>query len=450
MDKINEFLNHKLPENFLFSDDLVMEKLNECIEKLLRFKFESLILEPIPINELPSLPFGDLKLMNNQEYLNKMSEKKTKFSKIEEDRDEQLKQLAKTRLEKEKMKREERRRKFLEEKGKLEEGKINFDTDDDDSDEELESDDDLNPSKLSEYDDDKDVESMISNMTRQSSPHRSINSVDIQTNKINSKNSRSSNSFTNQLSDYENLQDQKISFLNVKTSPLKHSSNSLNKSSPKSLNNKTTSSSSSALASYIISPNSQTNGSSYNSKGYLNNATSIVSIPFISEGTFDNINSDSSNIARIKTNPGYYNKSMSRILSTGKINEFIRSPHGIYTRVNVPPNYKSFIAPPSISQNKRTASLRGPQKSLIQSSEFSKTAESYNSSIQQNIQNHSLRISIIQQQNEKKNHCKNYSLTNAQLPNNELISKIDKPDFTPDTSKKILQTQDLIEECDYI
>lgn len=266
MDKINDFLNHKLPSDFLFSDDLVMEKLNECIEKLLRYKFENNtpLIEPIPQNELPNVPFGDFKHLDNQEIINKLVEKNTKKNSIEEDRDEQLKQLAKTRLENEKLKREEKRKKRLEEKRRINGNKLDINTDDDDdSDEEdnLDSDDDdLNPSKLSEYDDDKvDIESMISNMTRQSSPHRSVNSFDIS---INKKNSASSSSFNNQISDYENLKDRSSTYLNPNlSSPLKYSSNSLHKASPKhmqlNINAKTASSSSSALVTHIVSPNNR-------------------------------------------------------------------------------------------------------------------------------------------------------------------------------------------------
>lgn len=87
MDKINEFLNHRLPENFLFDDDIVMEKLNECIEKLLRHKFENgPLLEPIPQNELPNIPFGDFKHLDKQELISKLVEtntKKTRSTKIE-------------------------------------------------------------------------------------------------------------------------------------------------------------------------------------------------------------------------------------------------------------------------------------------------------------------------------------------------------------------------------
>ena len=71
MDKINEFLNHKLPENFLHDDDKVIEKLEKCIERLLRFKLDSgALIEPIPAIEQPRIPFGDLK--DNQELINQI------------------------------------------------------------------------------------------------------------------------------------------------------------------------------------------------------------------------------------------------------------------------------------------------------------------------------------------------------------------------------------------
>ncbi|RMZ94927.1 USP6 N-terminal [Brachionus plicatilis] len=451
MDKINEFLNHKLPENFVFSDDLAMQKLNECIEKLLRYKFESSLLEPIPSNELAMLPFGDLKLLDNQHYLNKLAENKSKNGHGDGDRDEQLKKLAKTRLESEKMKREERRIKRMQEKG----AKLELNSDSDDSEDDLDSDDDLNPSKLSEYDDDKDIESMISNMTRQSSPHRSINSVDIHATRINSKNSASNSSFTNhQGSDYENLIEQKNSLLNPRASPLKYSSNSLHKSSPKhtklSLNARPASSSSSALLTHIISPNRQPTSST----SHLNNTATILSMPHTSSttltNTLTNTQATSANIAAISTNPDYYSHGMARILSTGKINEYVRSPHGIYTRVNVPPtNYRPNVSCVTAGQNKRTGSLRGLQKSVMQPGELLKKSAtgSYNSPTKQNIQNHSLRIASIQQQNEMKSSFKNYSII-AQGPS--LLPQVNKLDVSSGAPKTISQAKDLVEQCDYI
>ncbi|CAF0798358.1 unnamed protein product [Brachionus calyciflorus] len=474
MDKINEFLNHKLPENFLFSDDIVMEKLNDCIEKLLRYKFESPLIEPIPQNELPNVPFGDFKQLDYQEIINKLVENNTKKMSIEEDRDEQLKQIAKTRLETEQLKREENRKKRLEEK-KLTGDKLDINTDDDDSDEDnLDSDDDLNPSKLSEYDDDKvDIESMISNMTRQSSPHRSINSFDIPlNNKLNSKNSASSNSFNNQASDYENLKERK-SYLNPSlASPLKYSSNSLHKSSPKhkqlTINAKT--SSSSALISHIISPNNSrlSQNSIPSSKSYINNTASIMSNPQLSPALLNKLNYESnpSNIATIKTNPDYYNNNnnnsnSARILSTGKINEYVRSPHGIYTRVNVPPNnYKPTQNNVSsvTTQSKRTSSLRSVQKGQMSQMEYFKSSSnvlSYTSPTKQNLQNHSLRIANIQQNNEIKSPTKNYSVIGQGPKRESLNNHVSRLDISPGkniVSRKSNETNksDMIEQYDYI
>lgn len=60
MDKINELLNHQLPQNFSYEDDFVMDKLARCIEKLSTLKLDPSV-EPIPTNELPQMPFGAFK-----------------------------------------------------------------------------------------------------------------------------------------------------------------------------------------------------------------------------------------------------------------------------------------------------------------------------------------------------------------------------------------------------
>ena len=74
MDKINEFLNHKLATDFLFSDDKVMLKLELCIDKLTKFKFSTgfIMAESIPKIELPSMPFGDFKKLDKTEIINKI------------------------------------------------------------------------------------------------------------------------------------------------------------------------------------------------------------------------------------------------------------------------------------------------------------------------------------------------------------------------------------------
>ena len=236
MDKINEFLNHKLPENFLYDDDQVIDKLEICIERLLRQKFEQgSIIEPIPIGELPKIPFGDFKKIEARP---KATDSEPPTNK---NRDAFVEKMAKDRLASEKKKRDDLRQKKREEKrvqaianrnGDIETflddgGKpirnISDEEDDDDDgddDEDSESDeDDLNPSKISEYDDDKaDKESMISNMTRQSSSQFSLGN----SSSLEKKSSKTNGSSLNQMlskklienklnsngseaSDYENL-----------------------------------------------------------------------------------------------------------------------------------------------------------------------------------------------------------------------------------------------------
>ncbi len=199
MDKINDFLNHKLPENFLYDDDEVIEKLEICIEKLLAKKFEQgSIIEPIPNSELPKIPFGNFKKvetrqdnLNVSNNTNENSDSSQVYTVTNKDRDAFVEQMARDRLASEKKKHEELRQKKRVEKQMsiaevgietiLDGGKpirnISDEEDDDDEDDENDDseEDDLNPSKLSEYDDDKvDKESVISNLTHQSSSHLSI------------------------------------------------------------------------------------------------------------------------------------------------------------------------------------------------------------------------------------------------------------------------------------
>ena len=201
MDKINEFLNHKLPEDFIYSDDQVMEKLELCIDKITRFKFASgPLIETIPANELPKIPFGDFKKVDKNEIINQIVQKSSEQSKssVGKDRNAAVEQMAKDRLEIEKKKQEEMRRlkrqlskeaaeagtagdsslhqanqsnsldKLLNKSGRP---ILNISDDDDEDDEDdlndTDSDDDLNPSKISEYDEEKaEKESIISNATR--------------------------------------------------------------------------------------------------------------------------------------------------------------------------------------------------------------------------------------------------------------------------------------------
>ena len=200
MDKINEFINHKLPEDFLFPDDFVMEKLQRCIDKLIRFK-QNIALDLIPpAGELPTLPFGDLNKLSKQELISQIQ--RYHAEKKPDARDAQLQEIANDRLQVEKRARAERRKQRAEERRKRQQLLLNggdtpsnletylngkpirniSDSDDSDeeenngladdsSDDEVEyNSDDLNPSKISEY----DKESMLSNMTRESAatPHR--------------------------------------------------------------------------------------------------------------------------------------------------------------------------------------------------------------------------------------------------------------------------------------
>jgi hypothetical protein len=209
MDKINDFINHKLPENFLYDDDLTMTKLERCIDKLQRHRFDSgpLLDSAPPANELPTEPFGDLTKSSHQELIARVQHYHQ--HKNEANRDAQLEQLANDRLQVEKRLRAERKQARHEERRRaaaamgnggggddhlekyLNNGKpIRNISDTDDSDEEFQNgrgddtsddDDDLNPSRISEYEDDKlDKESIISNMTHNSSTtpqHRSSSNV---------------------------------------------------------------------------------------------------------------------------------------------------------------------------------------------------------------------------------------------------------------------------------
>lgn len=511
MDKINEFLNHKLPSNFLYDDDLVMIKLDECIEKLLRYKFETgPLLEPIPSNELANVPFGDFK-----DILSKLAESNTKKNSIDEDREEQLRKLAQIRLDNEKQRREERRRrrqeerrllyennpssmaKFLEEGGKGIRNISDNDSDDDDDSvvkDEDSDDDDLNPSKLSEYDDDKcEKESMLSNLTRQSSPQRSINSYDITNNihrssNLRSKHSASNSSFTtNQASDYENMSNSQNQ--NQNTTPTnksnilkilndnsdltpKYNSNSLqaSKSSPKhhlTLVNKPASTSTSAIQ-------AQTATSIPSSKSYIQTTASIMSNPQQHSKAYlltpPHPKSSTNNIATIKSNPDYYtheNKAASPENSRRmpiKIAEYVRSPHGIYTRVNVPPQTSQQNIPQSTSNlmiatgqtSKRTNSLRSSQKSslnqhldtLSNSNHTAAVGTGFITPTKQQLHNHSLRIANIQQQQMQKS---NYTVI-GQGPAKQSVTyqRNSSASSLNQKNSKYKDGNDLIEQYDYI
>lgn len=430
MDKINDFLNHKLPENFLYDDDFVMEKLAKCIDKLANFKLESgnSLLEAAPANELPNVPFGDFKAIDYElMYTRNNSLKRDENN----NRDEQLKQLARSRLEMEKKNRDERRKKRREEKEKQRlaamstserqlddrlmklnnNGTATKDSDDSDDDSDLaasndddsdDDDDDLNPSKLSEYDDDKmDKESLLSNLTRQSSLQKSLNDVQSQSSmevfntvnrhapadrttnssslNKNSKSSFSNSSFMNQTSDYENL-NSKPPVVGSPNTTHTYNSNSLqyqgsyNKpaksTSVLSTTNVPKTTSSTALS--ALSPKS----TFPSSQSCINPTAAIISNPPLSPPYKQTTNNQ--NVASIRTNPDYYlnpNTASSRFVIT-KMSEYVRSPHGIYTRVNVPPT-GSYAANRSPSY-RPASSIPQSTSTVVINSAVSATAASFN------------------------------------------------------------------------
>lgn len=167
MDKINDFLNHKLPDDFLYPDDVVMLKLEICIDKLQKHRFSTgPLLEPIPADELPKVPFGDFKKANKNDLITSLAQNKSSgHNRNSLDRSAAVELMARERLESDKKKLEEERKLRKQqslavdgEQGGLERllnktgEPIPNISDDDDDFEVSDSDDDLNPSKISEYD----------------------------------------------------------------------------------------------------------------------------------------------------------------------------------------------------------------------------------------------------------------------------------------------------------
>jgi hypothetical protein len=286
MDKINEFLNHKLPDDFLFDDDIVIEKLKLCIERINEHKFESgPLIETIPENELPKIPFGQFKKFQKEEIVSKIAAQINSKEEI-------VKKMAKERLE---------RAKTTEQTG----------ADEDENDESIaDSDDDLNPSKLSEYDEEKeDKKSVLSNLTHQSS---------------------NSTKYSSSISDYENV-------------AKKYSTNSLkNQIKTPNTNKKLTSMSNAEL----VKQTSPSSKPSY--------VTSIKSNPPpVSPTTFLNESSNSTKSKHVTSIISNYHENKSppqqphqikspnqSDISNGSKSslKYVRSPHGIYTRVIVPPD----------------------------------------------------------------------------------------------------------------
>ncbi len=438
MDKINDFLNHKLPEDFLYSDDEVMYKLEECIDKLQKHRFapSGPILDAIPQDELPKIPFGDFKKFDKNEILSNIVQKQGVQSRNSLNRSAAVELMAKERLEAEKRKQEEerklRRQQTLEaDNGGFEkilnsngEPILNIsDMDDDEDDFEMsDSDDDLNPSKISEYDEDRaDKESIISNLTRQSlqdprlaklrsnrteaSLSGSQASVDKTSPLLKGKtkapilaapetdNEGDKTSFVRQPSEYDNSTGQrkgsdyensssnqpsperKKSGEHLKvTNIISKSRPPLNNSPQKSHNfntnvpaksyayDKRMQSSDNLIASftpsrtipqsqsYIISPN-------YATASILSSPPPVSPTAFMSAKGQSGAAQSSAHIASIITNPSYYNTNTETTFNHVNY-EYVRSPHGIYTRITS--NNNSSNASSSGSDNSKTGVKKSP------------------------------------------------------------------------------------------
>ena len=142
MDTINEFLKNQLPKNFGLSDNKAIENLNECFQELKEFNLISSVKKQvIPPNELPSQPFGHVDKITRERIIN--NQKKQSMDQIVE--------------------------KFKTTSGHMA-SSLSLKSEDDSSDEFGK--DDLNPSRLSDY----DKESVLSVLT--DSNHSSLNNED--------------------------------------------------------------------------------------------------------------------------------------------------------------------------------------------------------------------------------------------------------------------------------
>jgi len=389
-----------------------MYKLEECIDKLQKYRFVPCgpILGAIPEDELPTIPFGDFKKFDKNEIVSSIVQKQGAQSRNSLNRNAAVELMAKERLEAEKRKQEEerkiRKQQTLEaENGGLEkllnsngEPILNIsDVDDDDEDdfEVSDSDDDLNPSKISEYDEDRaDKESIISNLTRQSlqdprvaklrhdkategSLAGSQTSIDRNSPKLLTKsrapllaapetdNEAEKASYIRQPSEYDNsnLKTSDYENLSNKPSPERNKSaenhqvaNIITKtrlpvnSSPQKSHNFNTNapikpyaynrhmqSSDNLIASftpsrtipqsqsYIISPN-------YATASIISSPPPVSPTAFMATKSQTGAAQSSAHIASIITNPSYYNTNTDTFNLTNY--EYVRSPHGIYTRIN--------------------------------------------------------------------------------------------------------------------
>lgn len=392
MDKINEFLNHRLPEDFIFSDDKVMIKLELCIEKLTKFKFPTgyIMSEPIPKCELAQTPFGDFKKLDKNGILNQIAQKSTETT---VNRDTLVGQLAKDRLETELKKRDERRTKRREER--LAKGEIpnisDDDFDDDDYNYEHEDDDD------DDDDDEKaEKESLMSNMTRPPTPQRSfseflsrsrISLTNHQKSEVSLRKDYKQDSYTaphvRSSSEYENMLNNSNKLV-INGNPKQSTSVYDTKTPSPAVKSMQSPSSVSRQSKYDINNNNQPlvvqiMGSPIKkpiatisplrlATNQQQTATVLSNPPPISPSAFlSHSPQQKSSITSVISHPVYY-QPQQQLQQPQAYNNFsydyMRSPHGIYTRINKMPQQQEnvYTKSPSLRLN-NTAYSHLPQSS---------------------------------------------------------------------------------------
>jgi len=390
MDKINEFLNHKLSDDFLFSDDKVMIKLEVCIDKLTKFKFPTgYLMEPIPKNELPAMPFGDFKKFDKKEIINQLAQKQS-VDYSNSDRDALVGQLHQHRLQTQLTQREERRIKRREERlAKGETSNLSDDEFGDDYSFEHEDDDE------DEDDDDKvEKESLMSNMTRPPTPQRSFSDFlsrsrisltsqsfnpksEQQQQQSTSKKDQDKMTTTNSNSKPPLNTSDRLGGVHSPTHSINHHKQSIydtpqsSKSSPQSrlsspgvssrqsiydINNNQqqqlyhhqpimiqTISSPHKKPIATVSPIKVTNHQPQSVASIISNPPPVSPSAFLSSSppqhTTTVIQQQKSSVTSIISHPNYYNQpGYSAVSPVAYQNyEYMRSPHGIYTRINMVP-----------------------------------------------------------------------------------------------------------------
>ncbi len=464
MDKINEFLNHKLATDFLFSDDKVMLKLELCIDKLTKFKFSTgfIMAESIPKIELPSMPFGDFKKLDKTEIINKLQPINNNTNNnnntatttntnsnngelVKQDRDTLVNQLAKDRLESELKKRDERRRKRREEllaRGLNISNNDDFDDDDDYNYEHEDNDDDDD-----DDDDDKiDKESLMSSMTRPPTPQRSFSDF-----LSRSRISLTNQSFNSSQSPQHQQQQQQqqtsttptiinnnkdrfktdnasssIALTSPQLRPKSDYENISNKLKNSDLDNNNNNNNNKSMPN---SPMSRVRSRDFNNNNSLNvkvtsptaasNVASILSNPPpISPSSF----AKSSNITSIVSHQSYYQQQQQPV-------DYKRSPNGIYTRVNlpIPDSSNGYIKTPSLRLN-NTAYSHLPQSSssfLISSAAANAAATNNNNNINNKYSNNNNTNTNNSNNNSSNNRTS--SLRNVNNQNINLVKNVAGP-----------------------